>query len=149
MLVNALKLELPTEDTSTKVFSDISETNAYYPYAMAAYNAGLISGGMFSGNTSLNRETMYNLNMRLIGLERLGAISAGGITSFVDDAQISDWAKPSLYAASKLGLAISANGYVFPKKQVTYAECAAFLGQLIDYLRYDLQKDYSDYILNN
>lgn len=159
MLVKALQIELPEEEISSKrssskkkeeaisPFTDIQSTDVYYKYAIAAYNAGLVDGGTFSGNTYLTREMMYVLNVRAIGLERLGIGTSGAYTPFVDDNQIGNWAKSSIYAASKLGMIIPSNGYVFPKKAVTKAECATFLDQLINYLRYDLQKDYNDKML--
>lgn len=85
--------------------------------------------------------------MRAIGLQRLGLVTADAYTAFVDDNQISNGAKASIYAASKLGIVTSANGYVFPRKNVSYAECATFLDQLINYLRYELQKDYIEKML--
>lgn len=162
MLVNALQIEMPEEkktnttrtSSSSKTeevspFTDIKEGDTYYRYAVAAYNAGLIEGGRFNGNDYLTRETMYVLNIRAIGLERLGIGTLGTYTPFVDDKQVSAWAKTSLYAASRLGIITSTNGYIFPKKVVTRAECATFLDQLIEYLRYDLQKDYNDKMLLN
>lgn len=159
MLVKALQIEVPVMTTTTSTrpsankpvevspFTDIKQGDTYYPYAKAAYDAGLIEGGAFNGTSYLTRESMYVLNIRSIGLERLGIGTMGAYTPFVDDKQISSWAKTSIYAASKLGIINSANGYVFPKKNVTKAECATFLDQLINYLRYDLQKDYNDKML--
>lgn len=156
MLVKALQMELPEEKTSrnkknqvveVSPFTDVKEGNTYYPYAMAAYNAGLIDGGTFGANEYLTREAMYVLNIRAIGLERLGIGTMGVYTPFVDDKQISSWAKTSIYAASRLGIINSSTGYVYPKKKVTVAECATFLDQFIEYLRYDLQKDYNDKML--
>ena len=128
-------------------FTDLATTDAYYPYAMAAYNAGLIEGGAFSGNSTLTREMVYVLNVRAIGLERLGIGTYGNYTAFMDDSQISSWAKSSIYAAARLGIISPENGYVFPKKTVTKAEGATFMDELINYLRYDLQKDYNDKML--
>lgn len=158
MLVTALQIELPEDTTSKKSsskkdqtvaspFTDIKEGDVNYRYAVAAYNAGLISGGTFGANTYLTREMMYLYNIRAIGLERLGLATMDAYTPFVDDKEISSWAKRSLYAASKLGIITVSNGYIFPKKYVTKAECATFLDQFIDYLRYDLQKDYNDKML--
>lgn len=158
MLVKALKIQLPEEQTSSKKtsakkeevvspFTDIKSTDAYYPYAVAAYEAGLISGGQLSGNTPLTREMMYVLNVRALGLERLGIGTSDTYTPFIDDQQISSWAKSSIYAASKLGMLTSSNGYAFPQKKVTKAECATFLDQFTQYLRYDLQKDYNEKML--
>ncbi|MBE6023260.1 MAG: hypothetical protein E7231_08515 [Cellulosilyticum sp.] len=158
MLVKALQIELPEEESKNKrsskkknqqvnPFTDLSSSDAYYRYAVAAYNAGLVDGGAFDGNSTLTRESMYVINMRAIGLQRLGLATADAYTAFVDDNQIGNWAKSSIYAAAKLGIINSANGYVYPKKTVTYADCATFLDQLINYLRYELQKDYIDKML--
>lgn len=158
MLTKALQLELP-EQQSTKrssskkkvevvnPFSDVAESDPSYRYLMGAYNAGLIDGGNINGDASLTREYLYTINMRAIGLQRLGLVTADAYTAFVDDNQISNGAKASIYAASKLGIVTSANGYVFPRKNVSYAECATFLDQLINYLRYELQKDYIEKML--
>ena len=129
-----LQIDLPEEKASSKKktdvvspFTDIKEGDAYYPYAMAAYNVGLVSGGKFDAKSYLTREMMYLLNIRAIGLERLGLGTMDAYTPFVDDAQISTWAKSAIYAASTLGIITPSNGYVFPKKLVTKAECATFL----------------------
>lgn len=158
MLVKALQIPLPEENSKStrssskkqvepSPFKDISEGDSYYPYAVAAYKAGLIDGGYFNGNTSMTRELMYLLNVKAIGLERLGLGTMDSYTPFVDDGQISSWAKSSIYAASNLGIITPSNGYILPKKLVTKAECATFLDQLINYLRYELQKDYNDKML--
>ena len=159
MLVKALQLELPEEEKTSKrsskknkeeainPFTDLAKTDANYRYAVAAYNAGLVDGGTFNGNSYLTREMLYVLNVRAIGLQRLGLATADTYTAFVDDNLIGNWAKSSIYAAAKLGIVTSANGYVYPKKKVTYAECATFLDQFINYLRYDLQKDYIEKML--
>lgn len=158
MLVKALQLELPEEEKTNKrsskkkdevvnPFTDLAKTDASYRYILAAYNAGLVDGGYFNGNSYLTRELMYVINMRAIGLQRLGLATGDTYTAFVDDNLIGNWAKSSIYAAAKLGIVTSTNGYVYPKKNVTYAECATFLDQFIDYLRYDLQKDYIDKML--
>ncbi len=165
MLVRALQMPLPdppkktnsafgavganTQNGEPSPFVDVKSTDAFYPYAMAAYNAGLIGGGTLNIKRALTREEMYVLNMRAVGLERLGIGTMGIYTPFIDDAHIADSAKSSIYAASKLGIITPSNGYVFPKKTVTKAECAALLGQFIDYLRYDLQKDYNEKMLMN
>lgn len=157
MLVKALQIELPEEEKSSRSskkktetvnpFTDVSKSDANYRYLVAAYNAGLVDGGTFNGNSYLTREMMYVLNMRATGLQRLGLATVDAYTAFVDDNQIGAWAKSSIYAAAKLGIITETNGYVYPKKTVTYAECATFLNQFIDYLRYDLQKDYIDKML--
>lgn len=155
-LVRAMKLPIPEISTKrrsskktveTPIFSDITETNGYYPYALAAYNAGLIGGGRFNASSHITREQAYALIIRMIGLERLGFY--GGIyTPFVDNDKISPWAKMQIQAGVTLGLVRSdANGYLLPQKKVTKAEAAALINQMIDYLRYTLKQDYQEKIM--
>lgn len=151
MLVRALQIPLPEEDSKTSKkkeerpnpFWDIKTTDPYYPYAVAAYDAGLVGGGQFSPEASMTRELVYMYNISAIGLERLGIGTMGMYTPFMDDREISPWAKAPLYAAARLGIIEGANGYIFPKKKITKVEAATFMNQLINYLRYDLQKDYN------
>ena len=133
--------------SSDLVFYDISTESALYPYAMAAYNAGLISGGWLSPNTKLTREEMILMNVRAIGLERLGIATGGVYTPFMDDGQISGGYKTAVYAASRIGIISDSNGYIFPQKQVTVAEVAAFMNLFLDYLRYELRTDYDEKLM--
>lgn len=157
MLVKGLQIPLEEEKTSSinnnvsgvskNPFKDVSSSDPYYKYAKAAYNVGLIGGGTFSGNKIITREELFVLNIRAIGLERLGISANKGYTPFSDDAQISSWAKSSMYAAQQLGLINTLDGKIQPKKNVTYAECATLLDQYFNYLRYDLKKDYDEKML--
>ncbi|OOB76957.1 MAG: hypothetical protein BEN19_03205 [Epulopiscium sp. Nuni2H_MBin003] len=154
MLVKAFRIPLRVEDTKKKtdvveevIFTDVDTTSAVYPYLVAAYDAGLIAAGEANPNGFLNREQMIVFNVRALGLERLG-LGIGLIqTPYMDDNKISSYAKSSIYAASKLGIIPTVNGYIFPQQHVTYAECATFMNILIDYLRYDLQKDYNQHMM--
>lgn len=153
ILVKALNIDLPEEKKSSSkdvkpvVFRDLKETDRCYRYAEAAYKSGLIGGGTFNKNEKLTRESMYTLMIRAIGLERMGSLTSG--SSFLDDKNISDWAKASMYTASKLDILPVSSGYVFPKIEVNYAEFSALMVKYMDYLRYDLEKDYNEYIIMN
>ncbi|ONI40339.1 hypothetical protein AN639_04820 [Candidatus Epulonipiscium fishelsonii] len=152
MLVKALQIPIPATDDKKNplpegLFSDISIEHSLYPYAVAAYNVGLIQGGSVNPYEYLNREQMYVFNIRALGLERLGLGADSNYTPFLDDSKIADYAKNSIYAANKLGIIPFDGGYIFPDKYVSYADCAAFLNSYFDYLRYDLQKDYNQYML--
>lgn len=157
-LVHAMKLPIPEVSTKKRttskktqekpIFTDINETNAYYPYALAAYNEGLIGGGTFNAKSHITREQAYALIIRMVGLERLG-FHGSIYTPFVDNDKISSWARESIQAGVTLGLIRGdANGYLLPQKKVTKAEAAAILNQMIDYLRYTLKKDYQEKILH-
>ena len=156
-LVLAMKLPIPEipkakKATSKKpvekpIFLDIADTSPYYPYALAAYNEGLIGGGAFNPSAALTREQAYTLVIRMIGLEHLG-FHGSIYTPFVDSDKISSWAKRQIQAGVSLGLIQSdENGYFLPQRKVTKAEAAAITNQMIDYLRYTLKKDYQEKIM--
>lgn len=155
MLVKALRIPLPNLDdrrnknnaAKENPFKDLDTSHDLYVYAKAAFDAGLVIGGDINADDPLTREQMIVFNVRAIGLLRLGLGVVNPQTPFIDDNQISDYAKTSIYAATKIGIIPSTNGYIFPQKFVTYQDCAAFLNDFIDYLRYDLQKDYNQYIM--
>ncbi|OON92876.1 MAG: hypothetical protein ATN31_07735 [Candidatus Epulonipiscioides saccharophilum] len=152
MLVKALKIPLPDFDDrrgdqiKNPFEGEISADDSFYPYYLAAYEAGLIIDTV-NANDFLTREQMIVFNIRALGLSRLGANAFNSQMAFIDDSLISDYAKSSIYAATKIGILPITNGYLFPQKYVTYQDCAALLNDFINYLRYDLQKDYNQYIM--
>lgn len=156
-LVLAMKLPIPEiakakRSSSRKkqeppIFTDITEANQYYPYALAAYNAGLIGKGTFNTGEPVTREQAYTLVIRMIGLEHLG-FHGSIYTPFVDSDKISPWAKRQVQAGVSLGLIRpDENGYFLPGRKVTKAESAAIINQMIDYLRYTLKTDYQEKIM--
>ncbi|MDR2939313.1 MAG: S-layer homology domain-containing protein, partial [Clostridiales bacterium] len=71
------------------------------------------------------------------------------ITPFVDDSNIVDWAKQEIYAANRIGLISSGtDGRIRPLDSISKAEGAALINRLIDYMRVDMQKDYTENIVN-
>lgn len=146
MLVKALHIPLKDSKALAKVenpFTDVTTTNSTYPYLYAAYEAGLIGKGQTGHSQLVTREQALVLNIRAIGLERLGMVTFGGTTTFSDDKQISSWAKSSVHASAKLGLLPQTSGYLYPSNKVTKAEAATLFNSLIEYLRYELQDDYN------
>ena len=162
MLVRAVKLpvELPEKAPTTRnrknvtvdvVFPDVSPDREDYPYIMAAYKAGLAVGrgnGHFYVDYSIQREEALVLMLRTLGLSNLG-LDPTPVTPFVDDADVSVWAKQDLYAAYKLGLIKpDSNGKIRPKEIISKAEAAALVNHLIEYMRTGLQSDYTEHIVN-
>jgi hypothetical protein len=159
MLVKAIKL--PIEPVATPrpgnnrnvtvniVFPDVLSDRPDFPYIMAAFNARLALGrgnGHFQPDSTLTREEVVVLMVRALGLTNLG-LSPTPLTMYVDDDDISAWAKQSVYAASRLGLIYPDQyGNLNPQRNVTKAEAAALIVRLIEYMRYDLQTDYSDFL---
>lgn len=160
MLVKAIKL--PVEETTTTkssrkksvvnlVFPDVLPERADYPYIMAAYKAGLAVGrdnGQFYVDSPIERQEAIVILVRTLGLENLG-LDPTPITTFTDDSQIASWAKKEIYAANRLGIiAGDEDGKFRPKEYVSKAEAAAFVNRLNNYMRTDLQTDYTEHIVN-
>lgn len=163
MLVKAVKLPIE-EQTSNKrsrgrknqnvvniVFPDVTESREDYPYIMAAYKSGLAVGrdnGHFYTDSPIERQEAIVILLRTLGLENLG-LSPTPVTSFVDDQYIADWAKKEIYAAARLGIiAGDSDGNFRPKSYVSKAEAAAFVNRLVNYMRTDMQTDYTEHIVN-
>lgn len=160
MLVKAVKI--PIEDTSKAkrskkknvvnlVFPDVLPERADYPYVMAAYNSGLAVGrdnGHFYIDSPIERQEAIVILLRTLGLENLG-LEPTPMTSFTDDKEIAGWAKKEIYAAKRIGI-ISGDidGKFRPKEYVSKAEAAAFVNRLNQYMRTDLQTDYTEHIVN-
>ncbi len=158
MLVKAIKL--PIEDNSKAnnkkapveiVFSDVLPEREEYPYIMAAYKAGLAVGetnGVFAIDEPIERQEAIVILLRALGLEHLG-LDPTPITPFVDDSYIANWAKREVYAANRIGIISGdADGKFNPKSFISKAEAAAIVNRLINYMRYDMQVDYTENIVN-
>lgn len=129
------------------VFADIDKNHPLYYYTLKAYDAKLVQGvglSEFKPEKPLKREEAFTLLIRVIGLERLGANKAP-MTKFLDDSEISAWAKEAIYAGNRIGIFKGNNGEILPKKPVTKAESAAIVNRLIDYLRKDIVNNYKQY----
>lgn len=155
MLVNAIKL--PIDNKKDKdvaldiVFSDVLPDREEYPYIMKAYETGLVFGGeagKFYIDDPIERQEAVVILLRTLGLSRLG-LSPTPITTFVDDEYIAKWAKKEIYAANKIGIVKGdIDGKFNPKTFINKAEAAAFINRLIDYMRKDMQIDYTENIVN-
>lgn len=156
MLVRAIKL--PVEDYSKKskssleiAFSDVMPERREYPYIMEAFKSGLAIGkndGRFHTDEPLERQEAIVILLRTLGLEHLG-LDPTPITPFVDDEFIASWAKKEVYAANRIGI-ISGDedGKFKPKSFINKAEAAAIINRLIEYMRNDMQIDYTENIVN-
>lgn len=159
MLVRAIKL--PVEDPNEKkkskkkvinvVFPDVLPERSDYTYIMAAYDAGLAVGrdnGHFYADSPIERQEAIVILLRTLGLETLG-LEPTSVTTFADDASIASWAKKEIYAANRLGLiAGDEDGKFRPKAFISKAEAAALVNRLNNYMRNDLQTDYTEHIVN-
>ena len=161
MLVKAIKL--PTEEvkqtrTTNKknqpvqfTFPDVLPERGDFPYIMAAYKAGIASGrgnGMFYPDHALQLEEAVFMVVRALGLSILG-LEPTNMTKFVDDADVSDWAKQEMYAAVRMGLIFpDETGRIHPTSELSKAQAAALINGLVQYMRVELRTDYAEHIVN-
>ncbi len=161
-LVKAVKLPIAQPAAATAkgkrataavqiVFPDVLPDRPDYPYIMAAYKAGLAVGrddGNFYIDSPIERQEAIVILLRTLGLETLG-LDSTPMTSFTDDSNIAAWSKREVYAANRAHI-ISGDldGNFRPRDFVSKAEAAAFVNRLIDYMRSDLQIDYTEHITN-
>lgn len=156
----AKAIKLPVEPPATGrgrtatqriVFPDVQPERPSYPFIMAAYRAGLVTGnnqGLFNADAPLERQEAMALLLRALGFSQLG-LEPTPITPFADDRNIAAWAKKELYAAHRIGLIFpDDNGRINPRTIVSKAEAAAFINRLIDYMRADIAEDYASHIVN-
>ena len=161
-LVEALAkaVKLPVEEITTSkskkktikiVFPDVLPEREEYRWIMAAYNSGLAIGrdsGNFYIDSPISKQEAIVILVRTLGLENLG-LDPTPMTTFVDDAQIANWAKKEIYAAQRLGIISGdVDGKLNPLTNITKAEGAALINRLISYMRHDLVTDYTEHIVN-
>ena len=157
-LARAAKMPLPdpprnarARATTFVVFPDVTPDRVEHDYIMAAFNSGLAIGrdrGNFFIDSPITMEEAIVILVRVLGLQSI-APNPTPVTAFVDDDQISDWAKREIYAAHRLGIiAPDAEGRLNPLQNISNATGAALVNRMIDYMRHDLITAYTDHITN-
>ena len=132
-------------------FSDVTIERPEFPYIRAAAESGLATGranGKFYFDYAIERQEAVVIIIRALGLSQMG-LNPAPVTPFVDDAQVSGWARGYLNIANHLGL-ISAdvNGNIHPRQLMTNGEAANFINHMIEYMRNGLASDFADQIVN-
>ena len=123
MVMSAARIDL---DKPACKFGDVDQGKWYAQYVNAAYGEGVISGiseTEFGIGKEITREDMAVIIARLVDSE-----AAETTTDFADDADISEYARESiykLYAAGKI--AGVGNGRFAPKEIVTRAQAAKII----------------------
>jgi hypothetical protein len=133
------------------VFPDVDPGRPDFLYIMTVNDMGIAIGrgdGHFHPNEILHREEAFVLALRFLGLSNLG-LEPTPITPYMDDHMIGDWARRDIYAATRIGLiGPDENGMLHPRQQMYKAEAAALVNRLIEFMRHELQQDYTENIIN-
>ena len=164
MLARAVNLPIDTEHRTPPTparnarqqqieltFPDLWPNRPDYAYLRAVNTAGLAIGrgdGHFHPDELMFREEAYVLSLRALGLSNLGLDALPNLP-FVDNDAISEWALNDINAATRIGL-IEADQYgmLNPQSYMTKAEAAALINRLIEYMRHELIRDYTENIIN-
>lgn len=164
MLARAIKLPLEAAHTGPPVidrrtglntiqgtFPDVWHGRQDFAYIEAVHNSGMAIGrgeGQFQPDQIIERQEAFVLALRALGLSNLGLAQAP-ITPFADDNLIGAWARQDLYAAYRIGLILpDENGMLHPTQLMHKAEAAALINRLIEYMRHELQRDYTENVIN-
>lgn len=138
------------KNTSTpSIFKDVSRTRPNYPYLVAAYNKGVVTGvnsQTFNPEGNLTRQQAAAIMVRALGLEGK-APDPGFKTPYKDDAKILNYARDGVYVVTQLGLMSGSQGNFNPGGTLTRAQAAAILERFLLYLEDDLKQNYRDDIL--
>lgn len=135
MLAVAVRMITPAIERYKFRFGDVSENDWYADYAETAYNLQIIPDEMISDgnlypNREITREEMTAVTVKLAEVLSV-SVSNGGEYKFEDDAEISDWAKDSVYAAVSIGLVSGVGDDKFsPKASSTRAQVSKILFEL-------------------
>ncbi len=129
MLNNAFSLPAYEGDA---VFTDVSTDSWYYSAVMAAYQAGIVkgSGDLFNPDSLVTRQDMAVFAYRAAQAQGLSAENPTG-EALDDDAEISDYAKDSVYAMRALGIINGMTATTFvPAGSATRAQAATIIAKL-------------------
>lgn len=110
-------------------FKDVSKDAWYYSYIASAKACGLVNGrddGSFGANDTITREEMAAIALRAIKSSK-----ASEAEKFVDDSEISSYAKDAVYTLKSLGVMDGVGNNMFaPKESVTRAMAAKVINML-------------------
>ena len=133
MANNILKLGVKNYE---KLYEDVDKNAWYAEDIQAAFEGGLINSAMVEGGKLLpdqpiTREEAASVMTALA--KKRGDAPFGNSKTFTDDAQISEWAKESVYDAAAYGLIEGyPDGSFAPKGNITRAEAATMLKRVIE-----------------
>lgn len=102
----------------------------------------------FYPDTPIKRSEAIQMMVRALGLQDL-APAPPYKTHYVDDGDIPDWAKDSIYMAYEVGLVTGYDdGSIRPNNFVSRGEAAVFIESLINHIKDDITYDYREKIIN-
>jgi subtilisin family serine protease len=136
MLGRALGL---TEKGEARPFSDVAIDSWYHDAVYQAFQAGIVEGtdkASFAPDKTITREQMAVMVMRALEYasgEKLQSSSISPVSAFKDTADMAEWARPYIQAASSAGLLNGkSDGSFHPTSATTRAEAVVVLKRLMN-----------------
>ncbi|TYQ16900.1 UNVERIFIED_CONTAM: aryl-phospho-beta-D-glucosidase BglC (GH1 family) [Acetivibrio alkalicellulosi] len=135
ILANLAQADLSVYEQS--VFEDVHSTDWFNGAVQWAYEKGIVKGynGNFDPNANISRQDMAVM-IKLYAENIVNYdFQNGEELDFADDNQISEYAKPAVYAMRNAGIITGRGNNVFdPKANASRAEAATMIALLIDIL---------------
>lgn len=128
LIVTALSLNVSGDDMK---FDDVAETDWFYKYVRSAFNAEIINGvseNLFGTGRNITREDMATIVYRALDIAGVEIDDVNEKQVFVDDAEISDYAREAAETLQKKGVMIGDDANCFmPQNNATRAEAAQLI----------------------
>ena len=118
-----------TKEGDISEYADVKSTDWFAGSMAKAYKMGVMQGyaGKMEPNSNISREQAFAVLARALKLEPASVLSK----SFEDEGEISDWAKGEVYALVNAGYIQGSNGKLNPKANISRAEFAQMMHNLI------------------
>ncbi|MFA5524145.1 MAG: DUF6359 domain-containing protein [Tissierellales bacterium] len=134
LLVEGLNLKLGSQEIS---FSDVQAGAWYKEVVDIAASLGIVTGydGRFDPNGLITREQMATMIVRALKYVEPNASYTSEMSDFIDQDQISAWAKEAVQiSASKELVKGLGNGLFSPQQEATRAQSAVIIYRMLDLL---------------
>lgn len=133
------------------IFADVPTQNPHQKYIEAVYERGVMKGvgeDHFLPNEGITKAEATVAIIKALGFEGLAPIQQYS-TGYLDDYSIPLWARDAIYLSRELNIIQgNSSGYFQPNRNLTKAETAEILANLVNYLQRDIRYDYRERILN-
>ncbi|TJX12819.1 S-layer homology domain-containing protein [Tissierella creatinini] len=118
-----------TGKASLEMFADVKAGDWFYDDMAKAVSMGTFKGegNKLNPNAPITREEAFVVLVRALKLSSSDVIPTG----FVDSSYISTWAKNEVFSLINAGYVAGSNGYINPKNNITRAEFAKIMDNII------------------
>ncbi len=123
-------------NSNTQVFDDVTLQDWYFYSVMALNNENIVSGVSdknFAPQSLLTREQMATIIYRILSAKKV-ELKTSEIVTFIDENQISPWAKEAVNVLQQNGLVSGRDGKFDPQGYATKAEIASVLQRVLVFM---------------